>query len=56
MTYSGILNVQLISLATGKLTISSFVENIVRLYISQLNALDNILCVDYFKINFAKKF
>lgn len=56
LTYSGVLNVQLISLATGKLTISSLVENITGLYISQLNALDSILCVDYFKIDFAKKF
>jgi len=56
LTYSGVLNVQLISLATGKLTISSLVENIAGIYISGLNALDNILCVDYFKINFAKNF
>ncbi|MDE7192395.1 MAG: hypothetical protein K2O14_00360, partial [Oscillospiraceae bacterium] len=56
LTYNGVLNVQLISLATGKLTISSLVENIAGLYISGLNALDNILCIDFFKIDFAKKF
>ena len=56
LAYNGILNVQLISLATGKLTIASLVENIAGLYISGLNALDNILCIDYFKINFAKQF
>lgn len=56
LAYNGVLNVQLISLATGKLTISSLVENIAGLCISGLNALDNILCVDYFKINFQNEF
>lgn len=56
LTYNGVLNVQLISLATGKLTISSLVENVAGLYISGLNALDNILCIDYFKIDFGGNF
>lgn len=56
LAYNGVLNIQLISLATGKLTISSLIENVAGVYISGLNALDNILCIDYFKINFAKQF
>ena len=56
LTYNGVLNVQLISLATGKLTVSSLVENIAGLYISGLSALDSIICIDYFKIDFGKKF
>lgn len=55
-TYNGVLNVQLISLATGRLTISSLVENIAGLNIFGLDVLDNILCVDFFKIDFEKKF
>lgn len=56
LTYNSVLNVQLISLATGKLTVSALVENIAGLYISGLNALDSIISIDYFKIDFGKKF
>lgn len=56
LAFNGCLNVQMISLATGKLTISSLVKNIVGLNISGIDILDSILCIDYFKINFEKKF
>lgn len=54
--YNGVLNVQLISIATGRLTVSSLVENFAGIYISGLDALNNILCIDCFKINFTRKF
>lgn len=52
----GVPNVQMISLATGKLTISSLVENVAGLKISGLEMLDDILCVDYFKFDFEENF
>lgn len=52
----GVPNVQLISLATGKLTISSLVENIAGLKIPGLEVVDDILCVDYFKFDFEENF
>lgn len=56
IAYRGVLDVQLVSFATGRLTISSLVENIAGIYISGLDALNNILCIDYFKIDFTQKF
>lgn len=53
---AGAPNVQLISLATGRLTISSLVQNIAGLKISGLEMLDDILCIDCLNFDFKKKF
>lgn len=54
--YNGVLNVQLISLAADRLTVSSLVENIAGINYSGLETLDHILCIDYFKINLTQSF
>lgn len=56
LTYSGALRIQLLSLATGKLTLSLLIESLTGLDIPGLEILDSIICIDYFDFKFDNKF
>ena len=56
LAYNSVLNIQLISFATGKITLSELVESITGIYISGLDLLDSILCIEYFDFSFKNNF
>lgn len=56
LTYAGALRIQLLSLATGKLTLSLLIESLTGLDIPGLEILDSIICIDYFDFKFDNKF
>lgn len=56
LTYAGALRIQLLSLATGKLTLSLLIESLTGLDIPGLEILDSIICIDCFDFKFDNKF
>ncbi|MDE7390457.1 MAG: hypothetical protein K2M82_05915, partial [Lachnospiraceae bacterium] len=56
LTYNSVLRIQLLSLATSRLSLSELIENIAGIIISGLELLDKIICIDYFDFICKNKF
>lgn len=56
LTYSGVLRIQLLSLATSKLSVPSLIENITGILLPGTDALEKIITIDYFDFNCRNKF